>query len=340
MSNRVLIVRVGAMGDVLHALPAVTALRKAHPDWAIDWVVDPRWASLLVDDHRRGVVVNHIHLAETKLWSKAPLSGTTLRSIGTLRLNTREMQYDLVVDMQGTMRSAVIGRLASGKDFVGYADPREAAAAALYRRRIQRRGVHVVEQGAALLSDATGEELTPAAVELPHERWADDWAAEVVGEQPTCVLAASAGWGAKQWPVERFGELARDLRKLGYRVLANAGRRDDVIAGKLVQASDGAAELAVCNVTGLIALLRRVSLVVGGDSGPVHLAAALGTPVIGLFGPTDPARNGPWGAGPKRVLRDPSSRTSHKKVATIDPGLAKISVEQVMEAVADLGVRS
>jgi heptosyltransferase-1 len=361
---RVLIVRVGAMGDVLHALPAVAALRRAQPEWNIDWVVDPRWAPLLVDSERRGAVVDGIHLAETKLWSKAPLSGKTLRSIGTLRLLMRELKYDLVVDMQGTMRSAVIGRLAKGTDFVGYADPREAAAAKLYGRMMTRRGTHVVEQGAALLGEACGFALSPhpaswtgtpalpphpaswmgtpaleaGPFELPREPWADEWAAELAAAQPVCVLAASAGWGAKQWPTERFGELARELRTMGYRVLANAGRRDDAVAARVVEASDGAAELAVCTVAGLIALMRRTSLLVGGDSGPTHLAAALAVPLVGLYGPTDPARNGPWGTGRMKVLREASSVTSHKKVSEVEAGLARISVEQVVEAVREFGV--
>ena len=130
---KVLIVRVGAMGDVLHALPAVAALRRARPDWMIDWVVDPRWAPLLVDGEGKGPVVDRVHLAETKLWSKAPLSPATLRSVLRLRGELRKERYDLAVDMQGTLRSAVIGRMAGAKQFVGYGDPREALAARLYR---------------------------------------------------------------------------------------------------------------------------------------------------------------------------------------------------------------
>jgi heptosyltransferase-1 len=332
-TRRVLIVRVGAMGDVLHALPAVAALRKAQPEWEIDWVVDPRWASLLVDEQGHGIVVNRAHLAETKLWSKAPLSLATLRSIGRLRRALREERYELVVDMQGTLRSAVLGRWAKGGEFVGYRDPREATAAKLYGRTVNRRGVHVVEQNAALLGAACGAELKPEMVQLPRQSWADEWAAELVGGRRVCVLAASAGWGAKQWPVERYGELAKELRAMGFTLMVNAPRKEDEVAAAVIKASGGAAEAVVCNVAGLTALLRRTALLVGGDSGPTHLAAALGIPLVALYGPTDPARNGPWGAGPTRVLRDAGSVTSHKKVSEVEAGLARITVEQVMEAV-------
>jgi heptosyltransferase-1 len=333
---KVLIVRIGAMGDVIHALPAVAALRAARPEWKIDWVVDSRWAPLLVDDDGRGPVVSRVHLAETKLWTGSPLSPATLRSVLGLRRVLRAERYDLAVDMQGTLRSAVIGWMSGAKELVGYDDPREAMAARLYARRIVRRGAHVVEQGAALLGEAASVELAPATVELPREAWAESWASELVDGRRVCVLSAGAGWGAKRWPVERFGELARQLREMGFAVVVNAPREDDVVATAVIAASEGAAEMAVCNMSGLIALVRRAAVVVGGDSGPVHLAAALGVPVVALFGPTDPARNGPWGSGPVRVLRDASSVTSYKRNAETDAGLARISVDEVVEAVRAL----
>ena len=318
------------MGDVLHALPAAAALRNALPDWTIDWVVDPRWAPLLVNSEGRGEIVNRVHFAETKMWSAAPFSWKTLRSVAMLRKALRKEQYDVVVDMQGTMRSAIIGRFARAREFAGYEDPREAAAAHFYRSTRRRVGKHVVDQGAALLGSACNMLLEPAAVKLPHEAWADDWAAEFVRDRKVCLLAASAGWGAKQWPAEHYGALARELREMGYVPLVNAPKKDDVLAARVVDTSGGAAETAVCNVAGLIALMRQTSLVVGGDSGPTHLAAALGIPLVALYGPTDPARNGPWGPGPLRVLRGEGSVTSHKRVAEIDAGLARITVDEVV----------
>jgi heptosyltransferase-1 len=151
-----------------------------------------------------------------------------------------------------------------------------------------------------------------------------------------CVLAASAGWGAKQWPAERYGVLAKELRAMGFVPLVNAPRKDDAVAAAVVATSGGVAEMVVCNVAGLIALMRRTSLLVGGDSGPTHLAAALGVPLVALYGPTDPARNGPLGQGPMRVLRGVGSVTSHKRVAEIDAGLARIGVDEVVNEIRAL----
>jgi heptosyltransferase-1 len=178
--------------------------------------------------------------------------------------------------------------------------------------------------------------LEPDGVELPHEEWADNWAAEVVGDRRVCVLAASAGWAAKCWAVEKYGALAIELKAMGLDVVVNAPRKDDALAAAVVAASGGAARVVVCNVTGLIALMRRAAVLVGGDSGPMHLAAALGIPLVALFGPTDPERNGPRGPGVKIVLRDAASVTSYKRSGVVDIGLAKISVETVVEAVRGL----
>jgi heptosyltransferase-1 len=333
---KILVIRVGAMGDVLHALPAVTALRRARPEWEIDWVITPHWSPLLVKEEGKGPVVRRVQLAETKQWSKAPASPATMRSILNLRSALRGESYDLAVDMQGTLRSAVIGRMSRSLQFAGYGDPREAMAARFYKTRLERKGRHVIEQGAALLGEACGVALAPDGVELPHEEWADHWAAGVVGDRRTCLLAAGAGWAAKCWAVENYGALAVALKAMGLDVVVNAPRKDDALAAAVVEASGGAARVVVCNVTGLIALMRRTALLVGGDSGPTHLAAALGIPLVALFGPTDPERNGPRGPGAKIVLRDAASMTSYKRSGAADVGLAKISVETVLEAVRGL----
>jgi heptosyltransferase-1 len=328
---RVLIVRVGAMGDVLHALPAVTALRKARPHWIIDWVVDDRWAPLLEANGFGGPVVDVAFHVAIREWKKKPFTWSTAREL--LEFRNLRGRYDFVVDMQGTLRSAAIGRLAGGSTLAGYADPREALAAKLYGRSIRRQGVHVVEQGAALLAEACGLALEPIAPEFPKDETAERWAATLVGDRKVCVLAPGAGWGAKQWPAQRFGELAQRLRESGYRCLVSAAREGEPLSAEVVAQSNGAAETVVCDMAGLIALVRRAQLFVGGDSGPMHLAAALGVPVVALFGPTDPLRNGPWGPGRKTVVRDSASVTSYKRRAELDPGLARVNVERVMEAV-------
>ena len=352
---KILISRVGAMGDILHTLPAVADLHFQKPDWQIDWAVDPRWRSLLVaDTSTEGnldprwepllvagtkTIVTRTHTVPTKDWSASPFSLATLRSILALRQQIRRERYDLVVDLQGTLRSAVIGKFAHAKNYFGFADPREAFAARLYQQTAPHLGTHVVDSNAALLSAATGLTVTPRPFALPITRWAEDWAErEAVFARPLAVLGPGGGWAAKHWPTAHYGELARRLKTMGFDVAVNAPRADDPIANAVVEDSGHAARLVVCNVAGLIALLRRTDLFIGGDSGPTHLAASLAIPTVALFGPTDPARNGPWGPGPKRVLRDPGAVTSYKHTATPDPSLARLKIEEVMDAVWGLAV--
>jgi heptosyltransferase-1 len=333
---KILIVRIGAMGDVLHALPAVAALRAAQPDWEIDWAVDPRWAPLLVEQSGRGPLVARTIDVPTKEWNRRPFSLTTLRSVLQLRGTVREACYDIVVDMQGTLRSAVIGWFAGARVFAGYSDPRERLARWFYSRRVTRIGTHVVEQGAALLGAACGLELAQAVVSFPFDEAAEAWAELAVGRRPMAMLAPDAGWGAKRWPAERFGALAIELRAMGFDVVVNASSADDPLAARVVSASDGAASALPCSVAQLVALLRRTDLFVGGDSGPMHLAAAMAVPTVALFGPTDPARNGPWGPGRAGVVRDAASPTSYKRSAELDPGLGQLSVEAVVERIRRL----
>lgn len=332
---RILIVRVGAMGDVLHALPAVAALRRAQPEDVIDWVVDDRWAPLLVNSAGIGPLVNVVHTVPTSAWKAAPFSRATLGSLaGFHKLRGR---YELAVDMQGTLRSALIGRLAAGATLVGYADPRELLARWFYGRRLARKGTHVVEQGAALLGEACGVELAPEPAALAVETTTEQWAeTEAVERRPLCMLAPGGGWGAKQWPAARFGELAPRLRALGFDVVVNAPHVDNAEVGNVIAHSQGAARAVVCSVAQMVALLRRTDLLIGNDSGPTHLAAALGVPLVALYGPTDPARNGPWGPGACRVLRHPQSSTSYKRGSEVEAGLARISVDDVLLAARDL----
>jgi heptosyltransferase-1 len=136
--------------------------------------------------------------------------------------------------------------------------------------------------------------------------------------------------------VRKFGELAVQLKAMGYDVVVNSPREDNPEALGVVAASQGSARMVVCNVAGLVALMRRVDLCVGGDSGPMHLAATLAVPTVALFGPTSPERNGPWGPGPCRVLRDPESVTTYKRTAETEMGLARMSLEEVVAAVREL----
>ena len=346
-SPRILIVRIGAMGDVLHALPAVAALRKAHPDAFIGWALEPRWADLLQiagdpEDMTQGVrfqvkaLIDRWYSVPTKAWKRRPLSFNTLRDILAIRRVLRREHFDYCIDMQGAIKSAVIGRFAKAAVFAGYEEPRERFARRLYSNLNPASGTHVVEQGCNLLGAALGEELQPAPVTLPMQELAERWADDTVGHKPFCLISPGGGWGAKLWPAERFGQVAAQLsRALGIESVVNTSPGGSPEANQVALASFDHARLVPCSISQLIALVRRASVVIGGDTGPVHLAAALERPVVAIYGPTDPARNGPWNTR-SRILRDDSSITSHKRRKTADPGLLRVSVEDVTAAALEI----
>lgn len=334
------------MGDVLHAMPAVAALRERHPDWLIEWAIDPCWQELLQargDTSQRGTampLVDRCHTVPTREWKRRPFSLETLSSIRAVRRQLRGEKFDLCVDMQGSIRSSMIGWLAGAGKFAGLADPRERPARWMYGRRIEVSAAHVIGQGCELLGATVGEVLTPAKVELPVDEAAEAWREELLlrvapDGAKFVVIAPSAGWGAKQWPAERYGAVAAALAQAGYVPLVNAVFAGDILANAVVDASGGAALVVPCSVGQLIALTRRASLVVAGDTGPLHLAAALERPVVALFGPTDPARNGPYGTA-ARVLRHPSSKKDHSRHAATEEGLMQITAEEVIAAAFDL----
>jgi heptosyltransferase-1 len=336
--SRVLIVRLGAMGDILHALPAVAALRRAHPTWYLGWAVEPRWRTLLCGDDGEMPLVDRTHLVNAKEWARAPLRGETLREIAALRHALRAERYDLCIDLQGAVRSALAGRLAGAPRMIGEDQPREWVARWLFGERVVTHGVHVIEQAVEVCAAAAGEPLSPILPPLPINRDAEQWADGVVREAigPVVLLSPGAGWGAKRWPADRYGAVAAELHAQGYMVLVNAGPNEQGIAAEVVRASGGVArapEITTPDSTleRLIALTRRVSLVIAGDTGPLHLACALGKPVVGIYGPTDPKRNGPFGV-PFLVLRHPDSKRDHSRHVAPEAGLLTITPQYVVDA--------
>lgn len=356
---RLLVVRLGAMGDILHALPAVTALRQAHSTWTIDWVVEPRWRALLtsnpapdnqaefqpnagpVSNSQPGPspsspLINRVHLASAKQWGKSPLSLQTLHEIKSLRRDLRASRYDAVIDFQGAVRSGWIARMTGCRRILGESSPREFVARFLYSEKITTRGVHVIEQDLELASAVAGDDFAPMPPLLPIDPVAEAWAAHLLPSgSPAVLINPGAGWGAKRWPAERYAETARGLIAKGFRVVVNIGPGEEPLAAAIVQATAGAAILLNCSLGELIAVTRRVALAIAGDTGPLHLACALCRPVVGIFGPTDPSRNGPFGCN-FRVLRSPGSRRDHSRRSEPEAGLLTIQAADVMQAVREL----
>jgi heptosyltransferase-1 len=344
--HRLLVVRLGSMGDVIHTLPAVTALRRSFPEALIGWVIEERWAELLctLSTPRSGPrspqrpLVDKIHTVNTRAWRSSPFSNQTWEQIAAGLSELRAGRYETAVDFQGAARSALIANWSGAPVIYGVAQPRENVASLFYTRQVLARGTHIVEQNLSLAEAVARQSLEIPPVELPYDEAAEKECQRRLGDQDIgkfVLLNPGAGWGAKQWPPERYGYVAKQLAEDGFKTLINCGPGEKNLAQAVEADSGGAAEEIACSLTQLIAITRRASLFIGGDTGPMHLAAALGIPAVGIFGPTDPARNGPFGTR-SIVLRSASSLTTYSHHPQPDEGLLQISSDQVLAAARQL----
>jgi len=300
-SPRILVVRLGAMGDIIHTLPAVAALKPNHPGAHLTWLVEPQWMPLLEQNPSIDRVI--------------PLRRKSIGEVLASWREVRTQRYDFAIDFQGLIKSALSAGVARPDRIYGFhqSQVRERAAALFYSHKTTSRSVHVVDRNIDLaLACGGGIQNVQRIFSLPP--------GEPEGDLPAggFVLASPlAGWQSKQWPMEHYQKLAARLKELGIPLVLN-GAPDSSLPHR-------------CGLAGLIHATRRALAVVGVDSGPLHLAAALGKPGVAIFGPTDPARNGPYGDS-IRVLRAPHAGTTYKRGAAIDDSMRQITPDQVFES--------
>ncbi len=305
----ILIIRTSAMGDIVHCLPALTALRRGLPEARIAWVIERAFVPLL-DGHPD---VDELIVVRLREWRKRLLSAAVRREIADFRRTLKRFAPDVALDLMGNHKGGAIAWLSGAKRRLGAAKParREASSAiwinqpvaadaaghAVDRALAIAQGIDLPEADAVMDGDADfGGEKVLATVP-------DDAAAFLAArKRPFAVIQAGAGWGNKTYPPARWGEVARSLAEhTGLAVWVPIAPGEESLAHAVADASGGAARaVEAYGFDFLAALLRASRLVLGGDTGPLHLAHALGTPVLCLIGPTDPRRNGPY-APPRRA---------------------------------------
>jgi lipopolysaccharide heptosyltransferase I len=325
---KALIVRLSSIGDVVHTLPTLAALR--HHDWQAGWIVEPASRVLLEDSPALGQVVA-APAAKAFRWSEAK---ATVRAL-------RERRYDVALDFQGLWKSAAWARLAGARRVVGFDRPwrREPASALLIgeKAELPLGRDHVIDKNLALLGplgiEATGLREFP----LPHSPDAvaqvDEGQRELV-LRDFAILNPAGGWESKLWPPERYGAVAKGLREQGLRSVVTWGPGEEALAERVVASSDGAAVRSFpTTLLDYVELARRARLVIAADTGPLHLACAVGTPVVALFGPTDPARNGPFDPADEVIRRTPPCAPCYRRGCTRHTGImAEIPAAEVLQA--------
>jgi len=326
---RILIVKLTSIGDVVHTLPAAAFLRRALPEARITWAVERRASEILKDSP----VIDHLIELDTRAWRKDPLSGAT---IGDLRTRLSQLRgqpslngstdADIAIDFQGLIKSGLVAFASRANRRIGFetSDLREKASKLLLTDQVKTSGfVHVIEKNLALARAAIAGTRTnridtetrsqsgysqngyefPIAVSPEDERCAE----EAIGNLGRfAILNPGGGWPTKLWPAERYAELAGWLcNGCGLPTLVTYGPGEEGLAQQVVDSAGSTAVRPVAStLKQFVALARRAALFVGGDTGPLHLAAAAGTPIVGLYGPTSPDRNGPFDERDITVGRD------------------------------------
>jgi heptosyltransferase I len=333
MNNReesFLVVRLTALGDILHTVPAVAALRTAHPGAKIDWVVERKWAPVLEGSPGIDEV---IPFDRRSLWG-------ALECVERLREN----RYTCAIDFQGLYKSSILAALCGAPRRIGFdrAWAREGGAAIFYTERVIPSGRHVAELNFSLAGRAGASR--PRSPEYPLRVPAGGAASVrarlhelgIGGEY--IVVGPGGSWRAKCWPAVRWGEFCREFEKINnVRVVLIYGPGEKSIAEEAARAAEPTRPtLFATTIEELMGLVAHAKCVVAADSGPLHLAAALGTPVVGLFGPTDPARNGPFVSRAVIVHKARPEEISYKRRSDYSPAMLRITVDDVLAATEGL----
>jgi len=318
---------MSALGDIVHALPVLAALGRAWPAAQIDWIVDEAYAPILTIAeglHQRIIVRRK--------------NGGLGDYVDAVR-HLRAQKYDAALDLQGLIKSAVWARLSGAARVIGFdrAHLREPLAASLYTETVVPFDApHVIQKNLSILK-ALG--VPPGAIELPLHPQAAAATAEAIaaagGARKYAVINPGAAWPNKRWPAARFGELAAQLRaRSGLPSLVTWGPNEHDLADQVIAASGGAAIAAPPTaVADLAVIMRDAALVVSGDTGPLHIAAAMGTPLVGLYGPTWPERNGPWHPDDQVISRAGGCVCHHKRQCRRGaPCIDEIEVSEVLTA--------
>jgi ADP-heptose:LPS heptosyltransferase len=330
---RFLVVRLSSLGDIVHTFPAIAALRETFPNSEIAWLTHPRW-KLLVDSS--GLA--------SEVWATETRSLTSLQAIlGRIR----KKKFSAAIDYQGLWKSAALPFLGGVPRRIGFSSEtiREFGVPVLYTERVRCTQTHIADQNGEL-SLRAGARRGCGGFSLnvsPSDAAGVRDHLQSHGIERYVVLSPGGGWRSKCWPPDRFGALCKKIRdSFGLRCVVNYGPGEEALAAAVRDASGAADPLLYNGDLGpLMALLRNALCIVGGDTGPLHLAVALGTPSVALFGPTDPARNGPYRSGGSAaaasqtdiVLRSPHAVTTYKRGGQADSSMLEIEIEAVFEAV-------
>jgi heptosyltransferase I len=337
---KILIVKLGSIGDIVHTLPSLAAIRKAMPDAEISWVVENRSAEIL----RGNELIDRLIDVDTRSLRSGKVVAEILPRFREQFRALRRTRFDIAIDFQGLLKSAAIAKLSGAKTRYGFArgSLREPASRIFLTHGVEIEGqLNIVRKNLRLAAEALKIPVPdenfafPISTEPAHAREAEQIAGKTGGD--FVILNPAAGWVTKMWPAANFGTLADVLwEKFGLTSIIAVGPQENDLAAAVLDASrSGKASVAQASLKGYFELARRARVYVGADTGPMHLAVAAGTPVVGIFGPTEWWRNGSPNPADIAVERtDTGCRVDCHRRTCSNWICMDISVETVAAAVA------
>lgn len=347
---RILIVKLGAIGDVAHTMPALAALRRAMPEAHIAWAVEQGGAAKLL---RGCAQLDELIELDMRGWRKSLMNAETQLAIRKAMAGLRNAKFDLALDFQGLMKSAMVARLARVPRRIGFAREalREPASAFLLTERVAvDDNDHIIKKNLKLVEhlgcDTSGEYEFPVALSEDDERFAEAQLERFDGR--FAIINPGGGWPTKLWSAEGFGAIADRLLEVhAIRSVVTYGPGEEELAQTVIDHSRANAAVALdSTLKQFFALARRARLFIGGDTGPMHIAAAARAPVVAIFGPTESRRNGPFAKDDVIVERnDLDCRVDCYRRSCSHTSCMKIPVEIVWQGVekrlrtADCGLK-
>jgi heptosyltransferase-1 len=336
-SPKILIIRLSSLGDILHVLPAFSSLRQFFPESKIEWLAATKSAFLL----KAVPGIDKLHVIDTSSLLRFPVDWTAWRNAKDLIRDLRARHFDIAIDFQGLLKTAVLGFLTGAHIRLGFSRQlvRERPAHWFYHKTLEKPAnpVHVLTLN-QMLAALTGAQMVSTPIEFAISE-EDSQTCDLLLDEPHIkefiVINPGGGWPTKRWDPVRYGMLAKKIQEeLKIPVVVTTGPGEDEFYRIIAAQCGNPAPLHLqCSFLQLIPLFRKARLLIGGDTGPFHLACAVGTQVVGIFGPTSPIRNGPWRNEDEVVARSLPCSGCYWRACPTRNECMDISVEEVFAGV-------
>ncbi len=324
--KKILIIKPSSLGDIVHSLPVLDALNRCFPDAEIDWLVAKGFEGIL-EGHP---MLRKLWIIRKDEWKKITRLRSTISELRNLFRNLKMEKFDCAIDLQGLLRSGLIAKATGAPMRVGFAEAREGSAVFYTHKVVGGREIHAVDRYLKIPA-LLGCEVTRPRFPLPSFQVI---AGDAFLSGGYAVMVPGARKPVNRWPARRFGELAS---RLPLKTVVVGSKSDRDLADEIVKASKGRA-VSLAGKTGLrelVGIIRRARFVVSNDTGPMHVAAAVGVPVFALFGPANPVRTGPYGKGHTVIRKGIPCSPCYKRSCKTALCMDMIKVDEVAEVISD-----